>query len=646
MPITGITIAAVEPFAEGKSFGAAGAYVRVRGIARGTLDPTAPENAGIVDLDKAPRTAAGLVEYATDFFMLRPAMPRQGSGVLVYDVTNRGSKRILQLLDDVPANDPIAVNDPKTARDAGLGFLLGRGHSIVWSGWDPGAPRANNGLGADFPVAVENGRPVTGRIRDEFHVATRGPAELMVRRLSYPVASLDQPAARLVVRDRESDRRRDIPREEWEFVDARSIRLLPDGRAFEPFKIYELWYEATEPKVLGIGFASVRDLVSFLRHDHTAADGTANPLAADDATSRDAGVRHALAFGVSQSGRFLRHFLELGMNSDSAGRRVFDGVFSHVAGAGKVFANHRFGMPGRTATQHEDRLYPENWFPFGNAMVADPFSGKTGAILTGAPSDPLVIETNTATEYWQKGASLVHTDPSGRSDAELPANVRVYLIAGTQHGGRPGADPRPGPCVNPRNPHSATPALRALFHALEEWVTRGVAPPPSRVPSLAAGTAVKAATLRLPRVKDFALPSGINQIAPPVDWIDPPEDGPSWFYETFVAAVDNDGNEVAGIRLPPIAVPLGTYTGWNVYRAQPGELCDRDGSLIPFARSRAERQAADDPRPSLEERYTSRAAYVAAVTAAAAALVAERLLLPADAEAFVAAAAEENRLAG
>src|SRR5438105_1940183 len=299
MPITGITISAIEPFAEGKAFGAAGGYVRIRGLARGTLDPNAPENAGIVDLDKAPRNAAGLVDYATDIFILRPTEPRRGSGVLVYDVTNRGSKRILQLLDDVPASEPIAVNDPKTARDAGLGFLLGRGHSIVWSGWDPGAPRANNGLGGDFPTALENGKPITGRIRDEFHVGTRGPAELVVRRLSYPAASLDQLEARLTVRDRESDRRRDVARAEWQFVDNRSIRMLPEGRPFEPFKIYELWYEATDPKVLGIGFASVRDLISFLRHEH---DGS--PLVEDSAE-----IRHAIAFGVSQSGRFLRHFL-------------------------------------------------------------------------------------------------------------------------------------------------------------------------------------------------------------------------------------------------------------------------------------------------------------------------------------------------
>jgi hypothetical protein len=237
----------------------------------------------------------------------------------------------------------------------------------------------------------------------------------------------------------------------------------------------------------------------------------------------------------------------------------------------------------------------------------------------------------------------VHTEPDGRRDLALPANARAYLIAGTQHGGRPGVDPRPGPCVNPRNPHSATPALRALFVALEEWVTQGIAPPPSRVPSLAAGTAIAAEAVRMPRFPGFALAPGANPIGPPVDWVDPPEEGPSQFYETFVSAVDGDGNEVAGILLPPIAVPLGTYTGWNVYRAQPDELADRDGSLIPFAGTRTERDAADDPRPSLAERYGTKEAYVAKVEAAAAALVAARLLLPADAGSYVAAARRCDR---
>jgi hypothetical protein len=295
-------------------------------------------------------------------------------------------------------------------------------------------------------------------------------------------------------------------------------------------------------------------------------------------------------------------------------------------------------MPGRTATQHEDRLYPENWFPFSTAKTADPVSGRIASLLTGSPNDPKIIETNSATEYWQKGASLIHTDPGLRRDLPLPDNSRAYLIAGTQHGGRPGVNPAPGPCVNPRNPHSATPALRALFVALEDWVTHGTEPPPSRVPSIAAGTAVTADAVEIPQVDGFAIAPGANPILPPVDWIDPPEASPPAPYTTFVAAVDGDGNEVAGIRLPQIAVPLATFTGWNVYKAQPDELADRDGSCIPFAGTKAEREVAGDPRPSLEERYGNRDNYVERVREAAAGLVAERLLLPDDADRLVAAA--------
>jgi alpha/beta hydrolase family protein len=639
MPIVEIRVEAVESFAEGREFGAAGAYLRVEGVARGEIDPAAPENSGIVDLDRAPRNRRGMVAYESDFFVLRPAEPARGSGVLVYDVTNRGRKVILGRLDEAAGDAD--TNNPKTARDAGCAFTLGRGWSLVWSGWDPAAPRADNGMTARLPPALENGKPMVRRVRDEFHIGTRAPGRGDVVRLNYAAVSTDRRQARLTVRDREGDSRTEIPADAWEFVDERTIRLLPAGTFFAPYKIYDCWYAATGAKVMGVGFAAVRDLVSFLRYAIADEGGTRNPLIAE-AGQGGTRVMHALAFGVSQSGRFLRHFLELGMNDDGHGRRVFDGVLTHVAGAGKVFANHRFAMPGRTATQHQDRLYPENWFPFGHAVTTDPFSQKSGAILTGRPTDPLMIEVNTATEYWQKGASLVHTDPTGRQDLALPPNTRAYLIAGTQHGGGPATDPSPGPCVNPRNPHSASPALRALLVALEEWVREGAAPPPSRVPKVAEGTAVDAGTVAMPAVAGFAIAPGANRIAAPVDWVDPPARLDN-FYGTRVSAVDADGNEVAGIRLPPIAVPLGTYTGWNVYRAQPGELCDRDGSLIPFARTKAERQQAGDPRPSLAERYGTREAYVAKVKAVAEALVAERLLLPADAAAYVGAAAECDR---
>ncbi len=211
MAITDIEVTGIVDFADGYEFGKAGVYVRVKGIARGMLDPAAPSSADIVDLEKAPCNAQGLVEYATDFDILRPKEPARGSGILVYDVPNRGSKRIFNLLDDIPANDPARTNDPKTRDDAGLGFCLGRGYSLVWSGWDPGAPRANGGLGAEFPTALEDGRPITGRVRDEFHFGTRAPGDSSVRRLSYPAASIDQPQARLTVRARESSRRSHNP---------------------------------------------------------------------------------------------------------------------------------------------------------------------------------------------------------------------------------------------------------------------------------------------------------------------------------------------------------------------------------------------------------------------------------------------------
>jgi hypothetical protein len=490
MAITNISLAQIDRFADNHEFGETGLYLCIRGIAKGELDPAAAENAVIADLNKAERNARGMIEYEVDFFILRPAEPRRGSGILVYDVTNRGRKMIFNLLDD--AGGDADANNPKSMRDVGIAFTLRRGYSLVWSGWDSGAPRANNGMTARLPVTYENGRPMVRRVRDEFHIGTRAPGTGEVVRLNYPAVSTDPRGTRLTVRDRETDARTEIPADAWEFVDGQTIRLLPVGTNFAPYRIYEVWYEATGSSVIGVGFAATRDLVSFLRYELADRDRTPNPMIAEGSEADGTGIAHALAFGVSQSGRFLRHFLELGMNDDGNGRRVFDGVLTHVAGAGKVFANHSFAMPGRTATQHEDRFYPENWFPFSNAVTTDPFSGRRGAILKGRPTDPLIMEVNTSTEYWQKGASLVHTDPTGRSDLDLPPTARAYMIAGTQHGGRPGVDPSPGPCINRRNPHSATPALRALFVSLEEWVKSGTTPPPSRVPTITEGTAVDA----------------------------------------------------------------------------------------------------------------------------------------------------------
>jgi Alpha/beta hydrolase domain len=622
--LTEITIVAVEPFAEGSGFGNAGAYERVRGTFKGELDPLDARNKVIVNLDKAPRNAAGRVEYEADFFMLRPVEAARGNGKLIYDVTNRGRKYIHWRLMDARPKTPAQANDPRTLEDAGNGLFFNLGYTFVWSGWDPDAPRTNNGMGMKPIIATDNGKPIVRVIRDELVNGTRSPLRETFR-LTHHAATLDQARAKLTVRRREADARTEIPASGWAYVNDREIRLLPDGTNGakpEQGSIYELHYPAKDPRVLGVGMAATRDLIAFLRHERTDARGTANPAR---------GIKATLAFGVSQSGRFLRDFVHQGFNQDERARRVLDGALAHTAGVGGVFLNEAFGQPARTNTQFEDHMMPENAFPFSTARMTDPVTGKTGGLLRNDGFDPLWMETNTSTEYWQKGASLLVTDPLGQRDVDLPANARAYLIAGTQHGGQAWMTSTPGNCVNPRNPHSPTPALRALLLALSEWVD-GKAPPATNTPRLKDGTLVAATALKFPAIPGVAVARRVNEFGVLTDWTQPAMDMRQP-YRPLITNVDADGNEIAGIRSPEVAVPLGTFTGWNLYRAPyvEGELCDRDGTFIPFAATRAEREAKNDPRPSLEERYGSHAAYVQKLGEAAQQLVAARLLLADDA---------------
>lgn len=605
--IVSIEIKAVEPLADGAPFGDAGAYERVIGVARGEVDPKAPGNAGIALIDKAPVNAGGKVEYLTDFFILRPRDSAKGNGGILYEVNNRGRKMLIGNLCDGPQG----MNDPRTVADLGNGFPLRRGWTIVWSGWDPDAPRANMGLGLTAPVATEDGKaggkPIVQTVRDEFVSGTRGGA-LESFRLSYEMAAQD--GAKLTVRERQADPPQDVA---WTAIDSKSIKLA-DGRP-KPGYIYQFTYQGTKPKVQGLGFAATRDFVSWLKHDPKALEATGRP------------ITHALAIGFSQAGRYLRHHISCGFNRDEQGRTVFDGIHSHIAGVGRLFFDTPFGQPARTSTQHEDHDAPEAWFPFSTATLDDPISRIRGSLFRHDGSDPKLIETNTSTEYWQKGASLLTTDPLGTADVALPDNSRVYMIAGTQHGGRAGATTDAGPNVNPRNPHNPMPAVRGLLVALEEWVVSGKAPPPSRVPALSDGTLVDPDKTGFPAIEGATVVRKTNRIEYPAA-------GPERVYRTLVSRVDADGNEVAGIRLPDIAVPLATYTGWNEYKPPypRGELADRDGSCFAFSAAK------------IASRYRDRAAYVAKVQAAVDALVNDRLLLTEDADRYLEKARAESRV--
>ncbi|KMO17939.1 alpha/beta hydrolase domain-containing protein [Methylobacterium platani] len=636
--ITAIEVTSVEPFADGAAFGEAGAYERVVGTARGELDPADPANAGITDIALAPRNARGLVEYATDLFLLRPKEPGRGSGTLLFEVPNRGRKFLFNwIMDAKPAAGLTAINDPRSAADAGTGLFLRRGDTLAWAGWEANALRQQGGMAIDVPVATRNGRPITEWVRDELVSATRGPPEAPFY-LAFEAAQSAAPTqdaapepgdeAQLTVKRREPDVARPVPPQAWRLATPRQIELLPKGTRPGPGTIYQFTYRTTGPKVQGIGFAAVRDVVAHLR---TAPEAAGGP------------IRHTVALGISQSGRYLRDFVHQGFNRDESGRRVFDGVLAHIAGAGGIFLNARFAQPSRTNTQHEDHLYPENAFPFSAAALQDPVTGQRGALLRGDASDPLLIEVNTGTEYWQKGASLLTTDPLGRADVALPDKARAYLVSSGFHNGRAHLTNAKGACVNPRSTLSSGPALRALLVALEEWVATGRAPPESRVPRLSDGTLVEPERIGFPYIPGVAVPTAGNAVARFATYLDPhPEAGPQ--YRPLVPRVDADGHEVAGIRLPAVAAPRATQTGWNFY-ADPyptGVLCDRDGSELALARTKAEREASGDPRPSLEERYPDKAAYAAAVAKAADALVAERLLLREDADRMTAQAQGEG----
>jgi hypothetical protein len=615
-----LEVARVEALDPAIDFGDTGLWEWVFGTAHGEVDPDHPANRRIALLEMAPRNPRGRVEYATEVHLLRPRDPSRGNGRLLLEITNRGRKMLFANLGDAAAGS----NLPRSADEFGNGFPMRLGFTLAWAGWDPLAPRGKDGLVLQAPVAIGPGGAIVQRVREEFVSGTRAGV-LEVFRLSHAAASTDPARARLTVRARQSDTPRELPQQAWRFDDPRTVRLT-DAADTHPGWLYTLHYDAIDPRVQGLGFAAQRDLVAWLRHSPQGHALMGRPLT------------HALALGISQAGRYLRDHIGQGFNRDEQGHRVFDGVLSHIAGAGRVFLNTPFGQAGRTATQHEDHDFPENDFPFASACITDPLTGRRDALLRGDASDPKLIEVNTSTEYWQKGASLLHTDPLGRHDLALPGDTRVFLVAGTQHGGRAGTPADRGPAHHPRNPHNPMPLLRALLVALDDWVAHGRQPPPSAVPTLADGTLVEASALGFPSIPEVLVAGASNRIAPPGDWVDPVASPRAW--RPLVCKVDGDGNELAGVRLPDIAVPLATYTGWNLYR-QPypeGELADRDGSRLPFAPDRAAREALGDPRPSVAERYRDADDYVERVRAVVVELQDRRLLLADDARALVARA--------
>ncbi|NOX56062.1 MAG: hypothetical protein GXP27_16795 [Planctomycetes bacterium] len=646
-----------EPFAGGYAFPRTGPYEKIVGRLYYEVDPENPANARITDLEYAPRNGRGRVEFWSDFFLLKPVDARRGNRRLLYDVHNRGNKLALWTFNEAPAG----CNDPTTLDDAGNGFLMREGYTILWSGWcgeivDDGKQRLLAGL----PVARDQGKPITGPAYVEicvdepvrsrpFFWSPWGVAA------AYPSIRLDNADATLWMRPRRSEPRVEVPRSRWAFARWKNGRKVPDPTSlyledgFRPGWLYELVYTATNPRVSGLGLAGLRDCVSFFRFAEADRVGTANPLTN--------AIDRAYVFGISQSGRLVHHFLYEGFNADEAGRRVFDGAMIHVAGSGKGLFNTRFGMATVYGTGHWGDLYGTEFFPFAPVPQTDPVTGRRGdslARLRASGHMPKVFFVQSSTEYWARAASLLHTDVEGKRDLPMDSNVRIYLIAGSQHLG--GRAPTRGICQYRRNPmRHRPPILRALLVAMDRWASGQGEPPPSRYPRIDKGTLIDVATFRqrFPHIPGVRPPEacytpcrldfGPRWRREGIADILPPKVGPA--YRTLVPAVDADGNELAGIRLPDIAVPLATYTGWNLRAAKygaEGVLAGLHGAYFPFAATRAERLRTGDPRPSIAERYPTHEAYLTRVAHVVVRLQRDGFLLAEDAVQMLRAAAERS----
>lgn len=641
MPVTKLEISARAPFAGGQSFGEMGPYEYVYGTLQFAVDPRSRVNRPIVDLDKVPAGSDGRVAFSSDFLLLKPQQPAPG-GRLLYNVINRGREQALSLYN---WRSPAGGVPPDL--DPGDGFLMRQGFTLAYCGWQVDLPAGPGMMQMQAPVAVgQDGRPVTGPSYVQFTPVKPSKSALLSDRGHKPVSthSLDDPNALLTVREHPDGPARTVPRSEWQFGREEDGRPVPDAGSvylptgFQPGMVYEVSYTSASWPVVGLSFLATRDCASFLRYG-TAEQG--NPSAGS--------LRYAYAMGHSMSGRYLRELLYFGLNEDEEGRQVFDGLHISTGSARRGEFNIRFGQPSTNVSRA-----PGNTFPFSYAPGTDPVTAESGSVQDATAQSgklPKVIATNSGVEYWWSGTSLTHTDVAGKKDIDPPDNVRIYYFSGSHHmpgtlalSDRDNTGFRTG---NLQNPLDYTPLMRGVLMNLDRWVREGVEPPPSRYPRIDDGTAVSREQVQeffgtipgVQRIKALAQRTRLDFGPDPGAPQFPPKDGEP--YTLLASAVDADGNEVSGVRLPDTTVPLGTYTGWNVRHADVGGEGQQVvsgpllGSVIPFTKTAAERAASGDPRAAIDERYGSKQEYLGKVRAAAGELARQRYVLREDVDGVV-----------
>ena len=631
-------------------FGDIGDYQLIRGKAHVRVRRDHPANRGIVDLDRAPRTQQGDVRYTAEVMILRPREASHARRIMIVEVPNRGMRLALDSLNGGGAMSDLtammqgkAMRPPYSGREsAGSAFLYRRGYTLVWVGWQSNLPTGTPLMRADLPVATEGGKPITGRVEaTAVFDTTEARSELA---LPYALAFRSEGNAVLTVRARPDAQPRTLPRSAWRMDGSRKV-LIDRPTDMDAGALYQFTYTATDPVVAGLGLAATRDILTFLRRGEPDEAGGANPLAdlrtapcaiadrtACTAANGDS-VDLVIGTGISQSGRYLRDMIWQGFNDDGSGRRVFDGMLVQIAGSRKTFTNRRWAVPERFSRQHEDPFVYGNQFPFGYGVTTDPVTGRHDGVFAACERTgtcPKLFHIDGSSEFWNAGGSLVANDGAGR-DLPLPADVRAYFVAGAPHA----AGLVNASSLLPPNPLSAMGTVRALVSAMDAWLSGSSKPPASRWPSLRNGELAPPQSRSAVGFPDFAA-MPYSGVANPVVVTDydavPPRPDARRAWQVLVPTTDADGNDRASIRLPEVAVPEGTYMGWNPRRSGfgAGDLSFVFGSYVPFAATRVAQVAARDPRLSLAERYGSVADLRQRQERAKRQLSVERLYLDAD----------------
>ena len=611
MTVTDIDIHSRDLYCDGKKFGDELTYERIDGVVKYAVDPEDPANATITDLENATRDTDGLVRFSGDFTILAPL--EGGNGAALLDVPNRGGRVAPRLFNLAP------FPEDSNVIEAGDGYLLGRGWTVAFCGWQWDVPRESGRMGLSAPLVTE---PDGGRMQLRFQIPSNQDELLLTdqhvglgpNHVTIPPAILNDPSAELLVRDTPYGAATLVPRDQWTLEEDR-VRA---AKGFQAGKIYDLLYIPGQCPVVGTGLIAMRDFAVWLK-------GSTSPVSP---------VKHVIGEGLSQCGRFLRTFLYNGLNVDEEKKQAFDGLLVHVAGGRRGEFNHRYAQPSVQPTPSFGHL-----FPHADDSQTDP-TGTTAGLLDAQRARggvPKIFYTDTSAEYWRGDAGLTHVELETQEDVPFPENVRRYLFASTQHS--PGTLPqlsesKYGPTGNGLNIIDYRPLIRAALSNLLAWVKDDLEPPPSAYPCVSDGTAVTRPQLlgSLTEIVGLALPSsaGLNRIRP-LELGSASETGIAWFpsnsvgkpYESIVSAVNEDGNEIAGIAMPDISVPIGTHTGFNPRHPRSGGV----GQLVEYVGSTQFFEADE-----IERRYGDRSTYLRLIREAAEKLVQERYLLVGDVE--------------